>query len=134
MMISSSSCVVLSSLFLQINSGSSTQFLCPVQNCSTWGHRVSKSHFELTLNSTIVKAILVLVSPQILINLTHVAVVLTFLYCFGFWLSWICRCSSQILGYAGISYSNPTLSSAISNLIPAFTFILAVICRFLSLC
>ncbi|MED6162431.1 hypothetical protein PIB30_070372 [Stylosanthes scabra] len=38
-------------------------------------------------------------------------------------------CSSQILGYVGISYSNPTLSSAISNLIPAFTFILAVLCR-----
>ncbi|KAL2335625.1 hypothetical protein Fmac_016838 [Flemingia macrophylla] len=38
-------------------------------------------------------------------------------------------CSSQILGYAGISYSSPTLSSAISNLTPAFTFILAVICR-----
>lgn len=42
-------------------------------------------------------------------------------------------CSSQILGYVGISYSSPTLSSAISNLIPAFTFILAVICRFFSL-
>ncbi|KAK7266169.1 hypothetical protein RIF29_18811 [Crotalaria pallida] len=38
-------------------------------------------------------------------------------------------CSSQILGYAGIKYSSPTLSSAISNLVPAFTFILAVICR-----
>lgn len=38
-------------------------------------------------------------------------------------------CSSQILGYAGISYSSPTLSSAIGNLIPAFTFMLAVICR-----
>ncbi|XP_027359016.1 WAT1-related protein At4g15540-like [Abrus precatorius] len=38
-------------------------------------------------------------------------------------------CSSQILGYAGISYSSPTLSSAISNLTPAFTFMLAVICR-----
>ncbi|RDX65316.1 WAT1-related protein [Mucuna pruriens] len=34
-------------------------------------------------------------------------------------------CSSQILGYAGISYSSPTLSSAISNLTPAFTFMLA---------
>ncbi|KAH1192496.1 WAT1-related protein [Glycine max] len=34
-------------------------------------------------------------------------------------------CSSQILGYAGIRYSSPTLSSAISNLTPAFTFVLA---------
>ncbi|KAG5129549.1 hypothetical protein GLYMA_13G071300v4 [Glycine max] len=39
------------------------------------------------------------------------------------------RSSSQILGYAGIRYSSPTLSSAISNLTPAFTFMLAVICR-----
>ncbi|EEF44917.1 WAT1-related protein At3g28050 [Ricinus communis] len=37
--------------------------------------------------------------------------------------------SSQILGYTGINYSSPTLSSAISNLTPAFTFILAIIFR-----
>ncbi|KAK6913149.1 EamA domain [Dillenia turbinata] len=37
--------------------------------------------------------------------------------------------TSQILGYKGISYSSPTLASAISNLIPAFTFILAIIFR-----
>ncbi|KAM7277975.1 hypothetical protein ACFE04_005109 [Oxalis oulophora] len=35
--------------------------------------------------------------------------------------------SSQIMGYTGISYSSPTLASAISNLTPAFTFILAII-------
>ncbi|KAI9121477.1 hypothetical protein K1719_008510 [Acacia pycnantha] len=38
-------------------------------------------------------------------------------------------CSSQIMGYTGISYSSPTLSSAISNLVPAFTFLLAIIFR-----
>ncbi|TKY50394.1 WAT1-related protein [Spatholobus suberectus] len=37
--------------------------------------------------------------------------------------------SSQILGYAGISYSSPTLASSIANLVPAFTFTLAVIFR-----
>ncbi|XP_047155623.1 WAT1-related protein At3g28050-like [Vigna umbellata] len=37
--------------------------------------------------------------------------------------------SSQILGYAGISYSSPALASSIGNLVPALTFILAVICR-----
>ncbi|XP_004304594.1 PREDICTED: WAT1-related protein At3g28050-like [Fragaria vesca subsp. vesca] len=37
--------------------------------------------------------------------------------------------SSQIMGYTGISYSSPTLASAISNLVPAFTFILAIIFR-----
>ncbi|KFK33144.1 hypothetical protein AALP_AA6G336700, partial [Arabis alpina] len=36
---------------------------------------------------------------------------------------------SQIAGYNGIKYSSPTLSSAMSNVNPAFTFILAVIFR-----
>ncbi|XP_061364819.1 WAT1-related protein At3g28050-like [Gastrolobium bilobum] len=36
-------------------------------------------------------------------------------------------CSSQIMGYTGISFSSPTLASAISNLVPAFTFLLAII-------
>ncbi|KAL8166773.1 hypothetical protein V2J09_008272 [Rumex salicifolius] len=35
-------------------------------------------------------------------------------------------CLLQILAYAGINYSSPTLAAAIGNLIPAFTFILAV--------
>ncbi|OIW07270.1 hypothetical protein TanjilG_08385 [Lupinus angustifolius] len=38
-------------------------------------------------------------------------------------------CSSQIVGYTGISFSSPTLSSAISNLVPAFTFLLAIMFR-----
>ncbi|KAJ1384256.1 EamA domain [Sesbania bispinosa] len=37
--------------------------------------------------------------------------------------------SSQILGYAGINYSSPTLASSIGNLVPAFTFMLAVTFR-----
>ncbi|CAH2080014.1 unnamed protein product, partial [Thlaspi arvense] len=37
--------------------------------------------------------------------------------------------TSQIVGCKGIEYSSPTLSSAISNLTPAFTFTLAVIFR-----
>ncbi|EOA18797.1 hypothetical protein CARUB_v10007411mg, partial [Capsella rubella] len=37
--------------------------------------------------------------------------------------------ASQIAGYNGIKYSSPTLSSAMSNVNPAFTFILAVIFR-----
>ncbi|MFS7943235.1 hypothetical protein Hanom_Chr06g00497881 [Helianthus anomalus] len=36
---------------------------------------------------------------------------------------------SQIFGYVGIEYSSPTLSSVMSNLAPAFTFILAFIFR-----
>ncbi|KAK8587775.1 hypothetical protein V6N12_022252 [Hibiscus sabdariffa] len=37
------------------------------------------------------------------------------------------RISCQIMGYTGIIYSSPTLSSAMSNLSPAFTFILAIL-------
>ncbi|GKV08565.1 hypothetical protein SLEP1_g20178 [Rubroshorea leprosula] len=37
------------------------------------------------------------------------------------------RFLSQICGYKGIEYSSPTLASALSNLNPAFTFILAII-------
>ncbi|PWA91310.1 eamA domain, WAT1-related protein [Artemisia annua] len=36
---------------------------------------------------------------------------------------------SQIFGYVGIKYSSPTLSSVMSNLAPAFTFILAFFFR-----
>ncbi|KAH9773442.1 WAT1-related protein [Citrus sinensis] len=35
--------------------------------------------------------------------------------------------SSQFFGYAGIYYSSPTLSTAMLNLVPGFTFILAII-------
>ncbi|XP_075474984.1 WAT1-related protein At3g28050-like [Primulina tabacum] len=37
--------------------------------------------------------------------------------------------TSQIMGYTGINYSSPTLASAMSNLVPAFTFVLAIIFR-----
>ncbi|TKY74149.1 WAT1-related protein [Spatholobus suberectus] len=38
-------------------------------------------------------------------------------------------CSNQLLKFFGIRYSSPTLASALSDLIPAFTFILAIIFR-----
>ncbi|KAF8399293.1 hypothetical protein HHK36_015158 [Tetracentron sinense] len=54
---------------------------------------------------------------------------LTFsLLCKIFLLS-ILGCLVKFLGYTGINYSSPTLSSAIGNLVPAFTFILAIIFR-----
>ncbi|XP_017417155.1 WAT1-related protein At5g40240 isoform X2 [Vigna angularis] len=37
--------------------------------------------------------------------------------------------AAQLCGYKGLNYTSPTLASALSNLIPAFTFILAVIFR-----
>jgi len=42
-------------------------------------------------------------------------------------------CCSNIMGYTGINYSSPTLASAISNLTPAFTFLLAILFRFIIL-
>ncbi|TYH76114.1 hypothetical protein ES332_D04G063600v1 [Gossypium tomentosum] len=39
------------------------------------------------------------------------------------------RFFAQVCAYTGIDYSNPTLASTISNLSPAFTFILAVLFR-----
>ncbi|XP_057481348.1 WAT1-related protein At5g40230-like isoform X6 [Actinidia eriantha] len=39
------------------------------------------------------------------------------------------RFLSQLFGFKGVEYSSPTLSSAIGNLTPAFTFMLAIIFR-----
>ncbi|GFY87170.1 nodulin MtN21 /EamA-like transporter family protein [Actinidia rufa] len=39
------------------------------------------------------------------------------------------RFLAQIFGFKGIEYSSPTLASATSNLIPAFTFVLAIFFR-----
>lgn len=43
------------------------------------------------------------------------------------------RLMSGLVGLKGVEYSSPTLSSAISNLTPAFTFTLAIIFRLLLL-
>ncbi|EYU29712.1 hypothetical protein MIMGU_mgv11b0165802mg, partial [Erythranthe guttata] len=37
------------------------------------------------------------------------------------------RCFAEIGSYAGINYSSPTLGTAMLNLVPAFTYILAII-------
>ncbi|KAJ0037711.1 hypothetical protein Pint_23043 [Pistacia integerrima] len=41
--------------------------------------------------------------------------------------------SAQIFGFVGIQYSSPTLGTPMVNLIPAFTFLLAITFRFFSL-
>ncbi|PRQ53830.1 putative EamA domain-containing protein [Rosa chinensis] len=43
--------------------------------------------------------------------------------------SFILQSSSILLAYNGINYSSPTLSSAMANLIPIYTFMLAIIFR-----
>ncbi|CAN6549018.1 unnamed protein product [Malus baccata var. baccata] len=54
---------------------------------------------------------------------------LTFSIISWFFLLGLIGFMAQFLGYAGIKYSSPTLSTAMLNLIPAFTFVLAVIFR-----
>ncbi|GMI87791.1 Usually multiple acids move in and out Transporters 40 [Hibiscus trionum] len=50
------------------------------------------------------------------------------LYRFIFLLS-LLGCIGQLCGYAGMDYSSPAMATAMLNLIPAFTFILVIICR-----
>ncbi|GFP97234.1 wat1-related protein at3g56620 [Phtheirospermum japonicum] len=38
-------------------------------------------------------------------------------------------CLADIGSYAGIKYSSPTLGTKLLNLVPGFTYILAIICR-----
>ncbi|KAJ9172074.1 hypothetical protein P3X46_015361 [Hevea brasiliensis] len=54
---------------------------------------------------------------------------LTFSLLFNFFLLSVFGCSAQIFGYVGLQYSSPTLGTAMLSLIPAFTFILAIILR-----
>ncbi|KAL6143322.1 hypothetical protein ACLB2K_054017 [Fragaria x ananassa] len=54
---------------------------------------------------------------------------LTFSLLGGQFLLGIIGSSSLLLAYNGVNYSSPTLASAMANLIPIFTFILAVIFR-----
>ncbi|KAG9146324.1 hypothetical protein Leryth_008016 [Lithospermum erythrorhizon] len=47
-----------------------------------------------------------------------------------FFLLGILGCSAQLTGYAGIKYTNASFASTMLNLIPGFTFILAIIFRY----
>ncbi|KAL4568400.1 hypothetical protein LXL04_024011 [Taraxacum kok-saghyz] len=49
--------------------------------------------------------------------------------CKIFGLGFLGICLLQVSAYTGIGYSSPTLAAALGNLIPAFTFLLAVIFR-----
>uniref|UniRef100_A0A5B7BH56 WAT1-related protein n=1 Tax=Davidia involucrata TaxID=16924 RepID=A0A5B7BH56_DAVIN len=55
---------------------------------------------------------------------------LTFsLLCRFFLLGLLGICLVQIFAFMGINYSSPTLAAALGNLVPAFTFLLAIISR-----
>uniref|UniRef100_A0A803MVL5 WAT1-related protein n=1 Tax=Chenopodium quinoa TaxID=63459 RepID=A0A803MVL5_CHEQI len=73
----------------------------------------------------------VILLPVFLYNIFRgngVRITFSLLYKF-FLLGLIGICLLQICAYTGINYSSPTLAAAIGNLIPVFTFILAVILR-----
>ena len=60
---------------------------------------------------------------------------LALLYIYIYISFWCCRITlMQNCVFTGVSYSSPTLASAMSNLVPAFTFVLAVFFRFYFLC
>nr|GMD18215.1 WAT1-related protein At3g28050-like [Ipomoea batatas] len=54
---------------------------------------------------------------------------LTFSLICWFFLMGILGCSAQLTGYTGINYTSSSFASAMLNLIPGFTFLLAIICR-----
>ncbi|CDP00195.1 unnamed protein product [Coffea canephora] len=54
---------------------------------------------------------------------------LTFKLVSGFFLLGVLGCTAQVTGYAGIDYTSASFASAMLNLIPGFTFVLAVIFR-----
>ncbi|XP_024184556.1 WAT1-related protein At5g40240 isoform X2 [Rosa chinensis] len=54
---------------------------------------------------------------------------LTFSFLGGQFLLGLIGSSNMLLAYTGINYSSPTLASAMGNVIPIFTFILAIIFR-----
>ena len=94
-------------------------------------------HFPINKN------VLCFVFEVIMVNVLFVSIpfLFLFLYSFRWFLLWemcklsdlfflLCRSSAQIMSYIGIELSSPTLASAILNLVPAFTFVLALIFRF----
>lgn len=85
---------------------------------SVWT-RFHTSNFPLWSNCKIV------VKKKNLDDHVIINVDVNFCCCNGEW----GRVTAQLCGYKGLNYTSPTLASALSNLIPAFTFILAIIFR-----
>ncbi|KAL3636334.1 hypothetical protein CASFOL_020881 [Castilleja foliolosa] len=78
-------------------------------------------------NYTFVAAI-ILLPLSLLVHRSSNRPPLTFLLVSGFLLG-VLGCLAQLTGYSGINYTSAAFASAIINLIPGFTFILAIIFR-----
>ncbi|KAI3452764.1 hypothetical protein Pfo_009427 [Paulownia fortunei] len=74
-------------------------------------------------------AALLLLPLSLLIHRSSNRPPLTFLLVCGFFSLGVLGCLAQLTGYTGINYTSAAFASAMLNLIPGFTFILAVIFR-----
>ncbi|OAY61547.1 WAT1-related protein At3g28050 [Manihot esculenta] len=86
------------------------------------------SHFILVLYSNML-AVFLLLSSSFMFYRTRIAPPLTWSIVGRiFVLSLLC-CAGQVFTYIGLGYSSPTLASAMTDLTPAFTFILGIVSR-----
>ncbi|XP_024184553.1 WAT1-related protein At3g28050 isoform X1 [Rosa chinensis] len=83
------------------------------------------SSYVLIVYSNALATLLLL--PSFILQKKQVS--LTFSFLSGLFLLGLIGSSSILLAYNGINYSSPTLSSAMANLIPIYTFMLAIIFR-----
>ncbi|CAK7336458.1 unnamed protein product [Dovyalis caffra] len=74
-------------------------------------------------------ASLILLPSSLLFHRSSERPPLTLLIVSGFFLLGLFGCLGQSFGYAGINLSSPTLGTAMLNIVPGLTFILAVIFR-----
>ncbi|KAK9925248.1 hypothetical protein M0R45_033577 [Rubus argutus] len=83
------------------------------------------SSYVLIVYSNALATLLLL--PSFILQKKQVSITFSFLG--GLFLLGLIGSSSGLLAYNGINYSSPTLSSAMANLIPIYTFVLAIIFR-----
>ncbi|XP_047975215.1 WAT1-related protein At3g28050-like [Salvia hispanica] len=74
-------------------------------------------------------AALILLPLSLLVHRSSNRPPLTFLILCGFFSLGVLGCLAQLTGYTGISYTSAEFASALLNLIPGFTFVLAVVFR-----
>ncbi|KAA3480459.1 WAT1-related protein isoform X2 [Gossypium australe] len=89
------------------------------------------SHLVLVVYSNALASLILLLTDFFICKKKQPPITLSFL-CKIFYLSIAGITLMQNCVIIGVRYSSPTLASAFANLIPAFTFLLAIIFRFIS--
>ncbi|XP_028778630.1 WAT1-related protein At4g15540 [Neltuma alba] len=87
------------------------------------------SYYVYTVYSTAVSTLVLLLSLPFILHRSAGLPSFTSSLFFRIFLLAVIGLVIQLLGAQGIQYSSPTLAAAMSNLVPAFTFILAVFFR-----